>query len=64
MTGKSDKANLRDARFAILKVIAFLGIILAHAKPPTFIFQLRNFDVPMLVLVSGALFVISLRGRR
>ena len=34
-------------------------IILAHVNPPPFVFQLRNFDVPLMVLVSGAAFATS-----
>ena len=34
-------------------------VILAHVGPGGFIFQLRNFDVPLMVLVSGASFSLS-----
>jgi len=49
----------RDIRFDILKVIGLLGVMLAHASPPAIIFQLRNFDVTLLVIVSGALFSLT-----
>jgi peptidoglycan/LPS O-acetylase OafA/YrhL len=48
-----------DMRWAILKTIALLCIILAHVKPSPVVFQLRNFDVPLMVLISGALFARS-----
>ena len=34
-------------------------IILAHVGPPSAIFQLRNFDVPLMVLISGLSFGLS-----
>jgi Acyltransferase family len=46
----------RDLRFDYLKVIGLLCIILAHTEPGDFIDQIRNFDVPLMVMVSGALF--------
>jgi len=49
----------RDPRLDILRGIGLLCIILAHVGPPSSIFQLRNFDVPLMVLVSGASFSLS-----
>lgn len=48
----------RDLNFDFLKAIGILSIILAHTLPKseTLIYQLRNFDVPLMVIVSGALF--------
>jgi hypothetical protein len=37
-------------------------IILAHVGPLAFVFQLRNFDVPLMVLVSGVSFSLSYKG--
>jgi fucose 4-O-acetylase-like acetyltransferase len=51
----------RDIRFDILKAIGLLSIIFAHTEPGDFIDQVRNFDVPLMVLVSGALFAQSYR---
>ncbi len=51
----------RDIRFDILKAIGLLSIIFAHTEPGDFIDQVRNFDVPLMVLVSGALFARSYR---
>ncbi|MGB6170259.1 MAG: acyltransferase [Geitlerinemataceae cyanobacterium] len=48
--------NDRDLRFDYLKVIGLLCIILAHTEPGDVIDQIRNFDVPLMVMVSGALF--------
>jgi Acyltransferase family len=49
----------RDLRFDYLKVIGLLCIVLAHTEPGEAIDQIRNFDVPLMVLVSGALFSYS-----
>ena len=38
-----------------LKTLGLLCIILAHVNPPAFVLQLRNFDVPMMLLLSGIL---------
>lgn len=51
----------RDVSFQmdILKFFGLAGVILAHTSPPEWLFQLRNFDVPLLVIVSGCLFMHS-----
>jgi peptidoglycan/LPS O-acetylase OafA/YrhL len=47
----------RDVSLDGLRVIGLLAIILAHvANLPTLLFQVRNFDVPLMVLVSGAVY--------
>lgn len=45
----------RDIKYDILKTIGIFCIILAHSQPPDMIQQIRNFDVPLMVLVSGSL---------
>lgn len=45
----------RNVSVDILKVIGILCIILAHINPPSILFQLRNFDVPLLVMISALL---------
>ncbi len=53
---KSKSLN-RDLRLDILKSLGIFLVILAHVIPHnTILFQLRNFDVPMMVIVSGILF--------
>lgn len=37
------------------KVIGLLCIVLAHVSPPSIVAQIRNFDVPLMVIVSGIL---------
>lgn len=49
--------STRDLRFDVLKSLGICLVILAHVIPQnTILFQLRNFDVPLMVLVSGVLF--------
>ena len=43
----------------ILRVIGLLCIILAHVKPNDIIFQLRNFDVVLMIMISTYLFIIN-----
>ena len=38
-----------------LKVIALIGIVIAHVSPPGPIFMLRNFDVVLMVVISSIL---------
>lgn len=42
-----------------MRVLGLLLIILAHVQPPSFIFQLRTFDVPMMIFVSGMAYYYS-----
>ena len=47
----------REIELDVLKFLGIMLIILAHVCPQeSFIFNLRNFDVPMMVIVSGYLF--------
>lgn len=51
--------NKRDISTDILRCIGLFMIILAHVNPPGVIAQLRNFDVPLMVFVSGVSFSFS-----
>lgn len=53
---------MRDERIDILRFIGLAMIILAHVSPPSWLFQIRNFDVPLMVLVSGVAFGLSYKG--
>ena len=55
---------IRDDRIDVLRAIGLLCIVLAHVDPPSFILQLRNFDVPLMVLISGSTFYITANNRR
>lgn len=50
---------MRDDRIDILRFLGLMMIIFAHVGPPKILFQLRNFDVPLMVLVSGMSFGFS-----
>jgi fucose 4-O-acetylase-like acetyltransferase len=50
---------MRDNRIDILRFIGLAMIMLAHVHPPSILFHLRNFDVPLMVLVSGMSFGLS-----
>lgn len=54
----------RDIRFDVLRVVGLLYIILAHKRPPELLMQLRSFYVPLLVLVSGAVFGFSSQNKK
>lgn len=58
MKMKSD----RKAYIDFLKVIGIMAIILAHVSPPSIILQMRNFDVPLMVMISGYLAACSYNG--
>lgn len=50
---------MRNIRIDILRFIGLAMIIFAHTGPSKIWFQLRNFDVPLMVLVSGMSFSLS-----
>lgn len=43
----------------ILRVIGLLCIILAHVEPNNIIFQIRNFDVVLMIMISSYLYIIN-----
>lgn len=49
----------RDVRIDILRAIAITLIVLAHVFPPTNIFRLRMFDVPLMTMVLGMSYKLS-----
>lgn len=49
----------REDSIDVLRGIGLLCIILAHVGPPGILFQIRNFDVPLMVLLAGSAFLIS-----
>ena len=46
----------RNIQLDILKVIGLCCIILAHTNAPTSVINVRSFDVPLLIVISGVLF--------
>lgn len=49
----------RDTKIDLLRFIGLALIILCHAAPPRVIGSLRQFDVPLMVLISGVSFSMS-----
>lgn len=43
----------RDVTFDLMRVIGILCIMIDHADPPGWLFQLRNFGTPLLVVTSA-----------
>jgi peptidoglycan/LPS O-acetylase OafA/YrhL len=52
----------RDQGVDLLRCVGLVLVVLAHVGPPAWLAQLRNFDVPLMVLVSGVSFGLSSRG--
>ena len=50
---------MRNPKIDLLRYVGLTMIICAHLSPPDLLFQLRNFDVPLMVLISGASFQLS-----
>lgn len=46
----------RNLSLDLFRTIWLLCIVLAHVNPPDFLFQIRNFDVPFMVIISGYLY--------
>lgn len=55
-SSSADTASTRNNNVDLLRFIGLSMIILAHVGPPEMIFQLRNFDVPLMLIVSGMSF--------
>lgn len=52
---KETKLKERNISIDILKTLGILCIILAHVNPPNMIFQIRNFDVSLMVILAAFL---------
>ncbi len=46
----------RNLSLDLFRTIWLLCIVLAHVNPPDFLFQIRNFDVPFMVIISWYLY--------
>lgn len=53
----------RDRVIDVLRFIAIMCIIIAHSVPNDLVFQIRNFDVVLMVLLMGISFYLS-QGKR
>lgn len=61
LTGGAENSSPRNEKIDLLRFLGLSMIILAHIKPPFLLFQLRNFDVPLMVFVSGASYAFSFK---
>ncbi|WP_346883844.1 acyltransferase [uncultured Algibacter sp.] len=50
---------MRNNKIDLLRFIGLAMIVFAHISPPTLLFQIRNFDVPLMVFISGVSFKLS-----
>src|SRR5579883_315771 len=58
-------SNQRDIRFDILKTLGLLCIIFAHVGPEdNILFDIRRFDVILMVIVSGTLYYYSAKSKK
>ncbi|MEC5387834.1 acyltransferase [Uliginosibacterium sp. H3] len=55
----SAASTARNEAIDLLRAIGLVLVMLAHVSPPEWLFQLRNFDVPMLVIAAGMSFALS-----
>lgn len=53
----------RNLSFDVFRLVGLFLIMLAHSSPPEWLFQLRNFDVPLLILASGVTYAYLYGGR-
>lgn len=56
------KGNSRNELLDVLRLLSIVLVVLAHVSPPGWLFQMRNFDVPLLILVSA--YVVGMPGGR
>lgn len=49
----------RDNGIDLLRFIALIGVIIAHCRPLEFLLQLRQFDVPLMVILAAVSFSMS-----
>lgn len=54
----------RNTSVDLLRTIGLLCIVLAHVSPPAIIFQIRNFDVVLMVFLSGLSFSLGKTGKK
>ena len=54
-----EKIMERSFRLDLMRLLGLLLIIFAHIGPPNALFQIRTFDVPMMIFVSGVAYYIS-----
>jgi peptidoglycan/LPS O-acetylase OafA/YrhL len=53
----------RDVGLDALRMLGIFTIMLAHAEPPAWLYQLRNFGTPLLIVASGLATAVTYRSR-
>lgn len=56
--------NKRDKKIDFLRFIAIICIIIAHSGPPMMLFQIRNFDVVLMIMLMGMSFCLSSKNEK
>ncbi|MBY6198478.1 acyltransferase family protein [Vibrio hangzhouensis] len=54
--------STRNNKIDVLRGVALICIFIAHVNPPSVVFQLRNFDVVLMVFISGVCFSFNFIG--
>lgn len=57
-------SSRRDFSIDLLRAIAIIEVVLAHSNLPGWLFQARNFGVPLLMLLSGWSISLALSKRK
>ncbi|WP_116125071.1 acyltransferase family protein [Lewinella sp. IMCC34183] len=60
-TFRPENNALRNHKIDLMRYVGLVMIVIAHLSPSDLLHQLRNFDVPLMVLISGASFQLSHR---
>lgn len=58
-----ERTTRRDPVLDLVKVVGLVGIAIAHTAPPPWLYQARNFGVPTMAFVAGAVATASRRRR-
>ncbi|WP_165311481.1 acyltransferase family protein [Vibrio ziniensis] len=53
----------RNLNYDLIRLLGLLTIMIAHASPPGWLFQLRNFGTPLLVVGSGLTYALIFSSR-
>ena len=61
--GNSKKIT-RNINYDLIRLLGLLIIMVAHSSPPGWIFQLRNFGTPLLVIGSGLTYSLIFASRK
>ncbi|TQV71752.1 acyltransferase [Exilibacterium tricleocarpae] len=56
-------AGQRNVSLDLMRFLGVIIIMIAHAEPPAWLFQLRNFGTPLLIVASGLTYVVIYRNR-